>query len=248
MDTQQLYELIEARRKELGLSQAELGKLALGQENSSVIQSMRRGSSPSIEKAASILAALNICLHIGGGGQGTMRQVMVAEVQPATIPNKSLDDFAVVERFDVKLSAGPGSGGDNALPMAPVAFRKQWLASIGLKTETCVVVSVTGNSMEPNLFEGDLALLDRRQGAVKNGEIYGINDIEGDTRVKRLEQINGGLLLRSDNPDCPSEVRMGEEANRVKIIGRLVWSGHTYEGASVARIRPKRSKFKHIWI
>lgn len=160
-----------------------------------------------------------------------------------------LDQFAFVERFDVSLSAGPGAAGDNARHLAPVAFRRDWLTERGLIANKCVVCSVGGDSMEPLLSDGDLVLLDRRYAELREGEIYGIVDVAGDTRVKRLEKIGNGLLLRSENPDFPSEARMGDDANRVHIIGRLVWSGHAHDNIR-QRSKPtpkKRSAFQHTW-
>lgn len=244
MDTEQIYRLIEARRKELNLSQSELGQRALGQDNSSVIQAIRRGSSPSAQKLEAICKALDLEFYVGP--KRHVEQQKRSNHETVAI----LDDFAFVERFDVALSAGPGSAIDNARELAPVAFRRDWLMERGLIAEKCVVCSVTGVSMEPLLSAGDLILLDRRQTELRNGEVYGVVDIEGDTRVKRLEKIEGGLLLRSENSDCRTEARMGDDANRVQVIGRLVWSGHAYDGR---RRPPKRkssfgSTFKHTWI
>ena len=148
---------------------------------------------------------------------------------------KNLGDFAFVKRFDVKLSAGPGANGDNARPLASVAFRKEWLSQQGLIADRCVVCGVTGDSMEPLLFDTDLVLIDRRVTELRNGQVYAVTDVAGDIRIKRLEKIEGGVLLHSDNPTSPTEVRMGDEADRIDIIGRLAWSGHTYENGKLPR-------------
>ncbi|MEH6737468.1 MAG: S24 family peptidase, partial [Sulfitobacter sp.] len=109
----------------------------------------------------------------------------------------------------MKLSAGPGANGDNARPFAPVAFRKEWLSQQGLIADRCVVCGVTGDSMEPLLFDADLVLIDRRVTELRDGQVYAVTDVAGDIRIKRLEKIEGGILLRSDNPSSPTEVRMG---------------------------------------
>jgi phage repressor protein C with HTH and peptisase S24 domain len=160
------------------------------------------------------------------------------------------NDFALINRFDVNLSAGPGAASDNARPLAPVAFRNDWLIAQGLRADRCVVCTATGYSMEPLLFDGDLVLLDRTVSAVRDGQVYGVVDVEGDTRIKRIEKIYGGIVLRSDHPGSPTEARMGDDANRVRIIGRLVWSGHSHDAIkqTPARQLPRRSTFKHQWI
>jgi len=245
LETHEIYELIEARRKELNLSQSQLGMLALGQDNSSVIQAIKRGSSPSAHKLEAICNALGLEFYVGrkrsdGETQSSGNQ------EGGEVPS----DFVFVERFDVSLSAGPGTSGENAKKLAPVAFRLDWMREKRLAPEKCVVCGVRGNSMEPLLFDGDLVLLDRRQTDPRDGQIYGVVDIEGDTRIKRIELIDDGLLLRSENPECRTELRHGEDANRVQIIGSLVWSGHSYDASSqtLSSQKPRRRTMKHEWI
>ncbi|RYH02824.1 S24 family peptidase [Salipiger sp. IMCC34102] len=100
--------------------------------------------------------------------------------------------------------------------------------------------------VSPLIRDGDLILLNQHRGDLVSGEVYGLVDTEGDVRVKRLAKIEGGLLLQSDNTDHPPETRSGEDANRIRIIGRYAWSGHSHSPI-IAR-RPKRSTFQHDWI
>jgi phage repressor protein C with HTH and peptisase S24 domain len=51
--------------------------------------------------------------------------------------------------------------------------------------------------MEPLLFDGDLVLIDKRKADLQNGQVYAFVDVEGDVRIKRLEKIDGGILLRA---------------------------------------------------
>ncbi|SDW74768.1 Peptidase S24-like [Sulfitobacter pontiacus] len=211
----------------------------------SVIRPDSKRSLPRIDKALKICEALGLELYIGPPRSSN---------EPDHISShrkvELFQDFAFVERFDVSLSAGPGTSGENAQQLAPVAFRRDWMIERGLVAEKCVVCSVRGNSMEPMLFDGDLVLLDRRQTDVRDGQIYGVVDIEGDTRIKRIELIDDGLLLRSENPDCRTELRHGDDANRVRIIGSLAWSGHSYDTSrqTPSRQTPRRRTMKHEWI
>ncbi|WP_299567744.1 S24 family peptidase [uncultured Sulfitobacter sp.] len=161
-----------------------------------------------------------------------------------------------MNHFDVQLSAGPGTNGENAKPLAPVAFRKDWLRGMYLSEKDCMVLSVRGDSMYPDLRDGDLALLDcRPTDQLSYGYSYGLVDLDGQSRVKKIEVIDEGLLLQSINPDYGTDARLGEDANRIKIIGCVVWSGHKHN-VSLAKPppgekpRPKRNKprFKHSWI
>ncbi|SOC19652.1 peptidase S24-like protein [Rhodobacter maris] len=82
--------------------------------------------------------------------------------------------------------------------------------------------------MTPGLHDGDLALIDQRRNTVRSGQVYALTDIDGSTRVKRVDVLPTGLILRSDAPSYPTEFRPCDDANRVNIIGQVVWSGHTW--------------------
>lgn len=247
MNKETLLQVIDSRLKELDMPSKCASILAVG--NDALISNMRRErhGMPSIEKLNKLAEVLELELYFGP------RRGTVDKSQSPSRSNHEavalLSDFAFVDRFDVKLSAGPGSNGDNARKLAAVAFRKDWLSERGLRADNCVVCSVGGNSMEPLLHDGDLVLLDRHRRELRNGLVYGITDVEGDVRIKRIERVEQGIILRSDNPECPSELRLGDDANRVKIIGALAWSGHNH---NTLKQLPKRTQqpptFEHEWI
>jgi hypothetical protein len=237
MTSDDIFSLLDKKREELGMTKADLGQIAFGNAKDTSLQNIRRGSMPSFTRVARLAEVLGLELYFG---PTRLPQTAISDVAPSF--RKSIhDDFAFVQRFDVKLSAGPGTNGDNARPLAPVAFRKEWLYQQGLIADSCVVCGVTGDSMEPLLFNTDLVLIDRRVTDLRDGQVYAVTDLAGDIRIKRLEKIEGGILLRSDNPSSPTEARMGEDANRIDIIGRLAWSGHTYENGNLPHSAVTRS-------
>lgn len=225
IETAHIYELIEEYRAKLGLSQAEVAYRAFGQDSSAAIQGLRRGRSPGIERLSAMSEVLGLELYFGPPRQEFDKAL--DELKDLGYPGAN--EFSYVRRFDVKLSAGPGTDGNNARELAQVAFRQDWMLQQGLRADQCVVCNVSGDSMQPLLFAGDLVLIDRRKADLRDGQVYAMVDVEGDVRIKRLEKIKGGVLLRSDNPTSPTEARMGEEANLIEVIGRLAWSGHTYD-------------------
>lgn len=269
LETSDLYELIEARRKELNLSQAELGELVNGKPSTGFIQNIRRGSSPTTQTLEAICGALNLEFYIGPPRLSSevpldhMGQSIVAtgtqnrsqSLGRVTRTNAEItQEFAVVDRFDLNLSAGPGSDGNNAPPLAPVAFRKDWLQSMLLAAKDCVVLGVRGDSMIPTLYDGDLVMVDRRpQPELSYANLYAIVDIDGDVRVKRVEVIDDGLLLQSDNQTYSTDARLGDDANRVRIIGKVVWSSHKHNvnpklPPRTEKRRPKSKPFHHVWL
>jgi phage repressor protein C with HTH and peptisase S24 domain len=216
---QSIFETLEARRKELGLSQAEVGRRALGQSDGSALQNMKRGSAPSPENLEKICAVLNLDFYIGP-------HRTAGPVEHTIVDG---DDFAKIPRLDVRLSAGNGAQNGHPEVIETLAFRHDWLKRLDLSASSAVLVGIDGDSMAPDLHHGDLALIDQNRAAVRSGHVYAFTDIDGSTRVKRLDLLpDQGYILRSDNPKFPTETRLGPDANRVNILGQVVWSGHTW--------------------
>ena len=80
---------------------------------------------------------------------------------------------------------------------------------------------VTGDSMEPDIREGDLVLV-RVQEAVESGECAVVLVDGEDGLVKDVEIGKDHVTLCSKNPNYPPRVFVREEANRVRIVGKVV--------------------------
>ena len=81
---------------------------------------------------------------------------------------------------------------------------------------------VRGDSMEPRMQDGDLALV-HRQDTLENGDlgvlIYGD---EGEGTLKRYIQRGNCVVLQPFNPAYHEMVIKGEELNHLHIAGRVV--------------------------
>jgi phage repressor protein C with HTH and peptisase S24 domain len=174
---------------------------------------------PTLLKVEQICAALGLEVYIGLRREtGPIEQVLLEGT-----------DFAPVHRLNARLSAGHGAQNGDPAVLETMAFRRDWLAKMNVDPAAAVLVKVIGNSMQPGLHDGDLALVDTTQRPIRSGHVYAFTDIDAQTLVKRIDTLDGeGLLLRSDNPDFPPIVRLGEDANRVIVHGRVVWSGHVW--------------------
>lgn len=91
----------------------------------------------------------------------------------------------------------------------------------GIADGEYVFVRVEGDSMQPQIAEGDLALV-HRQEDVESGElaIVIIDDEVG--VIKRVHKQAGGLLLQSFNSDYPVRFFPAEALHRVRIFGKVV--------------------------
>lgn len=86
-----------------------------------------------------------------------------------------------------------------------------------------VYLKVKGDSMEPELHEGDLVLV-RVQDVVESGD-YAVVIIDDDNGlVKRVEYDDKHLTLFSENPYYPPRRFVREEMNRVRFFGKVISS------------------------
>lgn len=217
----EIYALIEQRRSELGLSQAQLGQRAFGQSNSAAIQNLRRGSSPTAERLAALADALDFDFYFG--------PKRAADAPPPVPVEIDGGEFATIQRLAAEASAGPGAINSEAEVIGSLAFRRAWLDKIGVNPARACLISVRGDSMAPGLQPGDLALIDHERAVIAPGKVFAFNDVDGETRIKRLERPDDkSLILYSDNQAYAPELRKGVDLNRIKILGQVVWSGHNW--------------------
>ncbi len=129
--------------------------------------------------------------------------------------------FLQVPKIQARLSAGGGSFETEPEIKELYSFRKDWLSKKG-KSRDMVLMDIFGNSMEPELKEGDTVLIDQSQQAVLAGAIYAVG-VADTIVVKRLEKRPNKLILFSENKSYPMISFEGEEMNSIRIIGKVIW-------------------------
>ncbi|WP_031481823.1 LexA family transcriptional regulator [Maridesulfovibrio frigidus] len=136
------------------------------------------------------------------------------------------DDFARIPKVAARLSAGGGSFETGGEVEGYYAFRKDWIGSKG-NTSDMVLMEVYGNSMEPELKEGDVVLLDQSKQDILAGGIYAIG-VEDTVMVKRVEKRPGQIVLHSDNKDYTPIFLGGDELRNVRVLGQVMWVSREY--------------------
>jgi phage repressor protein C with HTH and peptisase S24 domain/DNA-binding XRE family transcriptional regulator len=142
--------------------------------------------------------------------------------------------YIPIPAYDAFLAAGDGRLNDTDAVTGQLAFRKDWLADMGVSPAAAVIATASGDSMEPTIHNGDMLLIDLDRTSVlararetrdtRPSGIYAVLD-DGAARVKRVELVAPGTFaLLSDNSAFPAEFR---PSSSVSIIGRVVWWGHT---------------------
>ncbi len=138
----------------------------------------------------------------------------------------SFEGFAKVPKVRATLSAGGGSFETGAQIESYYAFEEQWLRRRGEPAQM-VLMDVWGNSMEPELREGDTVLIDQSQRRVLAGSIYAVG-VEDTVMVKRIEKRPSALVLVSENREYEPIVLMGDELELVRVLGKPVWLCREY--------------------
>lgn len=153
-------------------------------------------------------------------GTGT-RKRRRKEMEQGPVP------LAGIPEVDVEASAGPGALADEF-----VAERARWFLPEGMiryeggaAPGAIRVLRVRGESMEPELSEGDRLLVDTARRVPETGEMFVLWDGNG-LVVKRVEHVraDGGapeLRLKSANPDYADYTCLAED---VHIVGKVLWT------------------------
>ena len=122
--------------------------------------------------------------------------------QPHEIDLENNPDFPAVKKVNLRVSAGiTGFGvepctGDDSL----IVFRADWYQSRRLKPENLLALKVSGASMEPNLYDGDVVVMNKADAVLKDGEVFVFN-LDGEIVIKRAVRDGGQWWLDSDNQD-----------------------------------------------
>jgi phage repressor protein C with HTH and peptisase S24 domain len=134
--------------------------------------------------------------------------------------------FKHVPKVRARLSAGGGSFEVGAEIQGYYAFRTEWLLTKG-NPERMVLMDIFGNSMEPELKDGDSVLIDESQKDILSGAVFALG-VDDTILVKRLEKHPNTLVLLSENRDYAPIYLKGSERDSVRIIGKVIWAAREF--------------------
>ncbi len=140
--------------------------------------------------------------------------------------NNSKNELIVhIPILDVSAGAGPAIDNDGAEIVAHLPFSVGFLRKLHIKPERVRAVRAHGDSMEPTVPDGMLVLINTAVSDLQDGRIYAIRAPDG-LRLKRIQrQIDGSVMLISDNRDkYLPETLSREEAENLEVAGRAFWT------------------------
>jgi len=130
-------------------------------------------------------------------------------------------DWVAIPRLPLGASAGPGAFALEEVPFDSFGFSSRWLREQGLDPAMLSAIAVAGDSMEPELRDGDEILVDCTPRPLREGiHVVRLGEV---LHVKRVQAGKPGTLrLISANPAYPPiEAAIAD----VDVIGRVVWKG-----------------------
>ena len=142
----------------------------------------------------------------------------------------------VSEFVPVPLVSGEAAGGNARLVDESVLG---WLflprEEFGRREGHLIAVRIMGRSMEPELPDGCIAVVDRAERAVTGGGIYALRDQEGGCTVKRVEVLDPRYVALVPTNRSEYKVEFWKfargESLADRLIGRVVWAGFSFLGA-----------------
>lgn len=161
-------------------------------------------------------------------GKGPMHGGASAQPAPHAESTASLDDLVMIPMVEAVLSAGSGSLETSAQISREYAFRRDFIRRKGNPAHM-VLMRVAGDSMQPEIMDKDVVLLDQSRTRPLPGPIFAVS-IEDAIYLKRVDMLPGQLVLKSVNPAyAPIHIEMGEQTDeQVKVIGQVLWVGREY--------------------
>lgn len=133
------------------------------------------------------------------------------------------DGLVFVKTYKIDFSAGPGCiNYEEDTESEGKSYRLSWLQKHRLRADKLKVFHVSGDSMEPVLFDGDSITVNTADTEILNGRVYAFT-YAGEFRVKRLRKLmNGSISVLSDNPSWDTEIIPTAETVNIHIVGRVV--------------------------
>lgn len=204
---------------ESGMSKSDLAR-AIGESPQLLNRWMNSGQKtlPAASYVARLASALRVNVLWLITGEGPRRSNLLADVMA---PESELVE---IPEFEVTLGAGAEGEPtwEELQHIVPVAYPRAFFTSRGLNPAYCKIMKIHGDSMAPLILDGDKVLIDCEPvEQIHNNSVYAIA-YDHQLMAKRLIKDFDRLIIKSINPDYPDLVLDSTDANRVRILGRIL--------------------------
>jgi len=136
--------------------------------------------------------------------------------------------YAYMSLLDARAAPGKGAAVETEGMVDVLAFKEDWIRhELRTTSDKLRLIYVEGDSMEPDLRAGDIALIDHTDISARREGIYVLR-IDDALLVKMLQRLPGGVIKVTSRNESyePFSLKADElEASPdIAIIGRVVWA------------------------
>ncbi|MBK1678013.1 phage repressor protein [Rhodospirillum rubrum] len=153
-----------------------------------------------------------------GGGAVTRVPLSVRPAEDETGPRRGVALYDSVAAAARREGGRPGAAGLDL----PESYLRDHLR---LDPQRAIAVAVHGDSMEPALSDGDLALIDTATRALERDDLYAFL-LEGEGYIKRLQKAGAAVIVHSDNPAYSDWTIPREIMASMHLLGRVAGVFH----------------------
>ena len=107
----------------------------------------------------------------------------------------------------------------------PISAQEDIIGTIWTDKE-CFALKIKGDSMSPRIMDGDIVLV-KKQESAEDGDLV-IAEIDGEATCKVLKRSHGSIMLVPFNAAFAPFVYTGQEAEDLRILGKVVESRHEW--------------------
>lgn len=132
-------------------------------------------------------------------------------------------DFPAIKKVRIRVSAGITGYGIDSYENdgSVIVFKADWYRVNNFNPEKLIALTVSGESMEPTLYDGDTVVINTADTTLKDGEVFVFN-LEGEVVIKRAVKDSGQWWLDSDNKNNTRFTRKSCPEGICIPIGKVV--------------------------
>lgn len=159
---------------------------------------------------------------ISPAAQRSLSSVAVLEPVVLTASGTELEpvQYEVIPMFQGEM----GADGRHDPRLGDIAFSLSFMARRFSGSDKLRMLVHRGDGMSPTLEHGEEIIIDTGVREVRVDGIYAVRYQGGEEVVKRIQRkLNGTLVVRSDNERYDREEIAANEAERLEIMGMMVW-------------------------
>jgi hypothetical protein len=212
-----ILRILEARMSELGVTQVELGRRAFGHPDNTAIQSLKKGSSPAMDRVAAMAGALGLECYLGMPRDGSL-----GFNDPGT-PG----DIGKVEALRTGYLPIPWHVEASSIGSSPIAFHRKWLVDNALLPDNLSAVPVDQVLIAGSASTGTVAIVDssaHRRG--KNG-LYAFRR-DSANFLGFLTFARGVTVIAQVDPEAGVDMIFPDDERPIRLFGPVIWSGQIW--------------------